>query len=211
MGQSGGYKNESGTLKCPTTTTTTACQVKWAPQMSGASLFQCLRLRSPTRSLMRPHSEDIFGRGNILLFKSSCRDTERLRPVTPTPQSVCVCVGVCFMLVKCQQCRTHEFAPETRTKLWKTAATNAARPDTYYCFVYIYIYTRMCACICVGVYIYFDKFIWQVVNEMPGWLTRRAQYFSWCGSFINIFDVITHVSDIWQCPTKVWHPIQCVG
>lgn len=111
--------------------------------------------------------------------------------------SLCVWVCVFLMLVKCQQCRTHEFAPETRTKLWKTAVTHAARPNTYLSYIY-YIYT------------YFDKFIWQLVNEMPGWQGSEGDHNIYTYifllmplCFINIFDVITHVSDIWQCRTAV--------
>lgn len=157
MGQSGGYKNESGTLKCPTTTTTTACQVKWAPQMSGASLFQCLRLRSPTRSLMRLHSKDLFGRGNILLFKSFRAVTLNASGLSHPLLSLCVCVLVCVlcwlnannvehMNLRLKHVRNYEKLPQP-TRLGPTPTT------ALYIYVYIYV------CVCVGVYIYFDKFI----------------------------------------------------
>jgi len=71
---------------------------------------------------------------------------------------------------------THEFASETRTELWKNQ------------HLQLYVYT------------YFDKFIWMLVNEMPNEIGSVCysgilccpQYFH----AINIFDVITHVSDI---------------
>lgn len=145
MGHWGGYKNE------PKVTLSVCvqlgwlplvCQVKWAPQ--NVSCFsQCLRLGN-LQSDSVPYEAPVCVCGNpptLLLFKTFV-------PWHWTPQgslvwypiqtllSVCVCVFL--MLVKCQQCRTHEFAPETRTKLWKTAVTHAARPNTYLSYICIY-------------------------------------------------------------------------
>lgn len=168
MGQSGGYKNESGSLKCPTT----ACQVKWAPQMSGASLCQCLRLRSPTHEASwgltaRPSGEATFCSLRVFV---PWHWTPQACHVGVTPHThallmlcVCVCTGVCFMLVKCQQCRTHEFAPGTRTKLWKTAA----RPDTFYCFICM-LFIR----VCMLVFIY--NIFWQIYMTTRKWNARLA-------------------------------------
>lgn len=164
--------------------------------------------QSDSWGLLRPHSET-FGRGNILLFKSFCAMTlnasglsrGRDTPYTRTPKAVCVLACVLCWLnannVEHMNLRLKHVRNYEKLRLGPTPFS-----ALYICY--------LCVCLCLYI-IYFDKFIWQLVNEMPGRLTRRPQYFRWCGSFINIFDVITHVSDIWQCPTKVWHPIPCVG
>lgn len=149
MGQSGGYKNESGSLKCPTT----ACQVKWAQQMSGASLPVSPTSQSDSWSLMRPHSET-FGRGSILLFKSFCAMTlnasglsrGRDTPYTRTPRAVCVLACVLCWLnannVEHMNLRLEHVRNYEKLRLGPTPST-----ASYVYYLYEYV------CWCVGVYI----------------------------------------------------------
>lgn len=132
---------------------TQAPQVKWAPQMSGVSVWP-------------------FG-----LSPRWTISWAALRVFMPwhwTPPGVgwgrdrvVVYVYVCFMLLKCQQNTTYEFVPETRTKLWRTAA--GWQPPNN------------------SVVVVATKFIRIVVNEMPAGLVcvcvcvpfwRRPQYFN---------------------------------
>lgn len=115
--------------------------------------------------LMRPHSET-FGRGNILLFKSFCAMTlnasglsrGRDTPYTRTPKAVCVLACVLCWLnannVEHMNLRLKHVRNYEKLRLGPTPFS-----ALYICY--------LCVCLCLYI-IYFDKFIWQIVNEMPG-------------------------------------------